>query len=195
MERRSILPSPFVGFATPSLRQGGDPFLALHREMNRLFDEAFRGFGVPEGGAGTGALAASGMAAPRIDVSESDQQLKVRAELPGVDQNDVEITLTDDVLTIRGEKKVEQEDKQENYHVMERSYGSFARSIRLPLTTNPDQVQATFRDGVLTVTLPKPAETQQKERRIQISSGQQGQAAIGQGEESGTETGTSRAAE
>jgi len=193
MERRSILPSPFGGFATPSLRQSGDPFLALHREMNRLFDEAFRGFCMPEGGSGTGALAAVGVATPRIDVSESDQQLMVRAELPGVDQNDVEITLNDDVLTIRGEKKAEQEDKQENYHVMERSYGSFARSIRLPFTADPDQVQATFKDGVLTVTLPKPAETQQRERRIQISSGGQGQAAIGQS--GGTETGTSQAAE
>ena len=82
MERRSILPSPFGGFATPSLRQSGDPFLALHREMNRLFDEAFRGFCMPEGGSGTGALAAVGVATPRIDVSESDQQLMVRAELP-----------------------------------------------------------------------------------------------------------------
>ena len=104
-ERRSISPSPFGGFATPSLRQSGNPFLALHREMNRLFDEAFRGFGMPEGGSGTGALAAVGVAIPRIDVSESDQQLRVRAELPGVDQNDVEITLNDDVLTIRGERR------------------------------------------------------------------------------------------
>jgi HSP20 family protein len=145
--------------------------------MNRLFDEAFRGFGLPEGGAGPEAIA-SGVAVPRIDVSETDQDLKVFVELPGVDQNDVEITLTNDVLTIRGEKKAEHENQQHNYHVMERSYGSFARAIRLPFAVNPDQVQATFKDGVLSVALPKPAETQQKERRIQISSGGQDQAAI-----------------
>jgi len=177
MQRRSLLPSAFGGFTTPSPRHGSDPFLALHREMNRLFDEAFRGFGLPEGGAGSEAIA-FGVAVPRIDVSETDQDLKVFAELPGVDQNDVEITLSDDVLTIRGEKKVAHENQQQNYHVMERSYGSFARSIRLPFTVNPDQVQATFKDGVLSVALPKPAETQQKERRIQISSGGQDQAAI-----------------
>jgi HSP20 family protein len=178
MQRRSLLPSAFSGFPPPSLRQGGDPFLALHREMNRLFDEALRGFGPPEGGAGSEAFASGGVAVPRIDVSETDQDLKVLAELPGVDQNDVEITLTDDVLTIRGDKKAEHANQQPNYHVMERSYGSFARSIRLPFAVNPDQVQATFKDGVLSVALPKPAETQQKERRIQISSGGQDQAAI-----------------
>ena len=175
MQRRSLLPSAFGGFTTPSPRHGSDPFLALHREMNRLFDEAFRG--LPEGGAGSEAIA-SGVAVPRIDVSETDQDLKVFAELPGVDQNDVEITLSDDVLTIRGEKKVAHENQQQNYHVMERSYGSFARSIRLPFTVNPDQVQATFKDGVLSVALPKPAETQRKERRIQISRGEPDQAAI-----------------
>ena len=105
MQRRSLLPSAFGGFTTPSPRHGSDPFLALHREMNRLFDEAFQGFGLPEGGAGSEAIA-SGVAVPRIDVSETDHDLKVCAELPGVDQNDVEITLSDDVLTIRGEKKV-----------------------------------------------------------------------------------------
>ena len=93
MQRRSLLPSAFGGFTTPSPRHGSDPFLALHREMNRLFDEAFRGFGLPEGGAGSEAIA-SGVAVPRIDVSETDQDLKVVAELPGVDQNDVEITLS-----------------------------------------------------------------------------------------------------
>src|SRR3954470_12266656 len=178
MQRRSLLPSAFSGFTSPSLRQGSDPFLALHREMNRLFDEAFRGFGPPEGGTSPEALVSGGVAVPRIDVSETDQDLKVVAELPGVDQNDVEITLSDDVLTIRGEKKVAHENQQQNYHVMERSYGSFARAIRLPFTVNPDQVQASFKDGVLTVALPKPAETQQKERRIQIGSGGQDQAAI-----------------
>ena len=177
MQRRSLLPSAFGGLTTPLPRHGSDPFLALHREMNRLFDEAFRGFGLSEGGTSPEALASGGVAVPRIDVSETDQDLTVFVELPGVDQNDVEITLTDDVLTIRGEKKVAHENQQQNYHVMERSYGSFARSIRLPFTVNPDQVQATFKDGVLSVALPKPAETQ-KERRIQISSGGQDQAAI-----------------
>ena len=167
MQRRSLLPSAFGGFTTPSPRHGSDPFLALHREMNRLFDEAFRGFGLPEGGAGSEAIA-SGVAVPRIDVSETDQDLKVFAELPGVDQNDVEITLSDDVLTIRGEKKVAHENQQQNYHVMERSYGSFARSIRLPFEMKDQDVEAKFSNGVLTVRLPKPADMQKQVRRIEV---------------------------
>src|SRR3954471_6541841 len=119
MQRRSLLPSAFGGLTTPLPRQGSDPFLVLHSEMNRLFDEAVRGFGLSEGGTSPEALASGGVAVPRIDVSETDQDLKVFVELPGVDQNDVEITLNDDVLTIRGEKKARNENQQQSYHVME----------------------------------------------------------------------------
>src|SRR5215210_8960517 len=107
---------------------------------------------------------------PHIDVSETEKELKICAELPGVTEKDVEVTLNDDVLTIRGEKKVERTNEQENYHFVERSYGTFQRSLRVPYPVEPDQVQARFEHGVLTVTLPK-AEQQQRSRRIQVQAG------------------------
>ena len=94
--------------------------------------------------------------APRVDVSETDTELKIEAELPGIDEKDVEVVLSDGRLTIKGEKKQEKEEKKKDYHMVERSYGSFARSIVLPFEADPDKVKATFAKGVLTVTVPKP---------------------------------------
>jgi HSP20 family protein len=160
MASRSLF--PFLG-GSPAERAGGslDPLLQFRREMDRLFDEVFR-YGVPT------MTGAGGAMAPRMDIKESEGELKVCVELPGVDQKDVEVTLDGDLLTIRGEKKAEAEDRNENYQIMERSYGSFARSIRLPYAANPDQVQASFENGVLIVTLPK-SQAQQR-RRIDVKS-------------------------
>jgi HSP20 family protein len=166
MARNPLSPFGFGGVGERGA--GSDPFLSLHREMNRLFDDVLRGtFGVPsrEGQGGQG-----GTLMPHIDVSETDKELKIRAELPGVTEKDVEVTLNDDVLTIRGEKKVERTNEQENYHFVERSYGTFQRSLRVPYQVEPDQVQARFEHGVLTVTLPK-SEQQQRSRRIQVQAG------------------------
>jgi HSP20 family protein len=166
MARNPLSPFGFGGVGERGA--GSDPFLSLHREMNRLFDDVLRGaFGVPsrEGQGGQG-----GTLMPHIDVSETEKELKIRAELPGVTENDVEVTLNDDVLTIRGEKKVERTSEQENYHFVERSYGTFQRSLRVPYPVEPDQVQARFEHGVLTVTLPK-SEQQQRSRRIQVQAG------------------------
>jgi HSP20 family protein len=167
---RSLIPSFFGGSPT---RQSADPFLSLQREMNRLFDDVFRGFGASPAALG------SDVSAPLVNISETDKELKVEAELPGVSEDDVEVTLSDDVLTIRGEKKAERTEQKENYHVMERSYGSFARSIRLPFPTNPDDVNASFNNGVLTLTIPKAA-AQETSHRIPIGKGQAKQQTIGQ---------------
>ena len=94
--------------------------------------------------------------------------MKVTAELPGVDEKDVEVTLTDDLLTIKGEKKREQEKKEEAYHAVERSYGSFARSLRLPFAVDQSKVDAKFKKGVLTITMPKPPEAQKSAKKIEI---------------------------
>ncbi len=117
----------------------------------------------------TGARGASGEFVPaHMDVSETEDQVRIYVELPGVSQDAVDVTLEDDVLTVRGEKKLERkEDEKENYHLIERSYGTFQRSLRLPFRVEPDQVQAEFNNGVLTVTLPKTKE-QDRARRIQI---------------------------
>jgi HSP20 family protein len=109
---------------------------------------------------------------PRVDVSESEKEIRVTAELPGIDQKDVEVTLSGDQLLIKGEKKSEAEEKKEEkgrtFHRVERSYGSFQRSMRIPYEVDPEKVQATFKDGVLTLTLPKPPEVQQKTKKIEI---------------------------
>lgn len=150
---------------------GGDPFLMLHRDVNRLFDEALRGMpasgGHQQGGSGN-------IVNANINVSETETAIRITAELPGVTQDDVEVTLDDDVLTIRGEKKFERRDEKENFHFVECSYGTFQRALRLPYPIDPEQVQAHFEHGVLTVTLPK-AGRQDRSRKIQVQSGRGGQ--------------------
>lgn len=154
---------------------GGDPFLSLHREMNRLFDDVLRGsFGGPVQSGEQG----RGMMMPHMDVSETENEVRICAELPGVSEKDVDVSLSGDVLTIRGEKKLERKDDTENYHFVERSYGTFQRSLRLPYAVDPDQVQASFENGVLTVTLSKGKE-QERSRRIQVI-GSNGQASQGE---------------
>jgi HSP20 family protein len=142
--------------------RGDDPFSALRREMDRLFEGFGRDLGWSSGDLPVGALA------PSIDVTESDTELRIEAEMPGVDEKDVEVTLTDNVLTVRGEKKAEREEKKKDYHLVERSYGSYARSVTLPFAAEADKAKASFKNGVLTITLPKPPEIAAKAKKIAI---------------------------
>lgn len=174
MARNPLTPSR-TGFG---LLGGNDPFLSLHREMNRLFDDVLRGTGLPAAGGqrqgGVGNFVNASM-----NVSETENEIRITAELPGVTEQDIDVSLDDDVLTIRGEKKFEQKNEKENFHFVERSYGTFQRSVRLPFPINPEQVQAHFENGVLTVTLPKTAQ-QERSRRIQVQArGAGGQSAQG----------------
>lgn len=148
-------------FSPGALLGGSDPFLTLHREMNRLFEDTMRG-APPQGQGQAGSLLA-----PHMDVSETDKEIRIQAELPGVSENDVELALNDDVLTIRAEKKQERREEREGTHISERSFGTFQRAIRLPFQIEPEQVQARFENGVLHVTLPK-SQPQERSRRIQI---------------------------
>ena len=155
---------------------GGDPLLDLHREMNRLFDDVFRGTGGPSGGSPQqGSL----ISMPRIDVHEDNHELCIAAELPGVTQSDLDLRLEGDVLTIAGEKKNQNEQKPQNYHVMERSYGRFQRVLQLPFAPNPEQVRAHFENGVLIVRVPKQAQ-QQRSRRIEVQGGSSSPKQTGQ---------------
>jgi HSP20 family protein len=149
-----------------SVRRGEEtnPFLTLHREMNRLFDDAFRGFDVAP--FGNGRLFDQAMGWPHIELSETDKEVKVTAELPGLEENDVELELANGVLAIRGEKKTESEDKDRLFS--ERYYGRFER--RIPVDeVEQDKVHASFKNGVLTVSLPKSPAAQQKVKRIAIN--------------------------
>ncbi|HVO01901.1 MAG TPA: Hsp20/alpha crystallin family protein [Candidatus Cybelea sp.] len=166
MSLKSLM--PFARSSTPTRFGDYDPFFGMRREMERMFDDMLKGFGATSlpavfGGNGNGA-------APRIDVKETDGGIEVSAELPGVDEKDIEVELQDDVLTIRGEKKVEKEegDKEKGYHLMERSYGSFARSIALPYSADPGKVSADFSKGVLKVVVPRPAEAAAKTKKIEV---------------------------
>jgi HSP20 family protein len=175
--------SPYRTGGLTERGMGTDPFLSLHREVNRLFDDVLRGYGPPAGTAQGG----GNLIPAHMDVSETEEEFRVRAELPGVSEKDVEVTLDDDVLTIRGEKRFERKDEKESYHFVERSYGTFQRSVRLPYAVDPERVRASFENGVLTVTLPKTKQ-QERARRIQVQAGG-GQGGQAQGAGQGTGAG------
>ena len=126
-----------------------DPFVSLQQEIERLFDDFGMRFG-------PGRNSPAGALAPRIDVAESDRAIELTAELPGLEEKDVDINLADNVLTIKGEKKSEREEKDKNYRLVERNYGSFSRSFELPRGIKSDAIQASISKGVLTVKIPKP---------------------------------------
>src|SRR5437764_6756372 len=140
------------------------PFLALHREMNRLFDDVFRGFDLAPFGSDR-FFDRFGRTAgwPNIEVSDTDKELKLTAELPGLEEKDVQVELANGVLAIKGEKHTETEDKDRLFS--ERYYGRFER--RIPVDeVEPDKVSASFHNGVLTVTLPKSPQAQREVKRI-----------------------------
>jgi len=141
-----------------------DPFYTLHREMNRLFDDVFRGFG-PLGRVGS-PLMEGQLGWPRIELSETDKTVTVSAELPGLSEKDVQVEIANGILSIRGEKKAERSD--ESKFVSERYYGSFERQIPLE-GVEEDKAQADFKNGVLTVTLPKSEPSSRNVRRIAIN--------------------------
>jgi len=143
-----------------------DPFLSLHREVNRLFDEAFRSFG--SGLPSFGGLSAFGGGWPSVEISDGDKEIKVSAEVPGLEEKDIEVLLDDGVLTLRGEKRAEAEDRDRQFS--ERFYGRFERRIPLGYEVEQDRIDARFRNGVLTVTLPKSEKAQSQVKRIAIRS-------------------------
>jgi HSP20 family protein len=156
-----------AGSHLPSIfTRRNDGLGSLFREIERTFDD-FSRRGPLAGFAGFGGDVAS---MPKVDVSEGKDAIDVTAELPGCDEKDIDVTLNEGVLTIRGEKKTERNetDKDRNWHVVERSFGSFSRSIPLPFTPDSAKVEAKFDKGVLRVKLPKPAEVAKKEKKIEI---------------------------
>lgn len=157
-----------AGSQLPSLfTRRNDGLGSLLREIERSFDDFSRRG--PLAGFGFGG---DGASMPKIDVSEGKDAVEVTAELPGCNEKDIDVTLSEGMLTIRGEKKTERDetDKEKNWHVVERSYGSFSRSIPLPFSPDSAKVEAKFDKGVLRVKLPKPAEVAKKEKKIEIRS-------------------------
>jgi HSP20 family protein len=166
MNVRELIPWNRSREVTVQRGEEANPFLTLHREMNRLFDDTFRGFDLAPFDFGRGFNRTLGW--PNIEVSETDKEVKVTAELPGLEEKDIEVDLANDVLVIKGEKKTETEHKDRLFS--ERYYGRFER--RIPVEDiEEDKVHAAFRNGVLTVTMPKLAQSQRQVRRIAINGG------------------------
>jgi len=133
------------------------PLTAFQREMNRLMESFLGTSPFPE---------AKGEWVPALDVAETENEIVVKAEVPGIDKKDIDVTIRGDRLTISGEKKDERKEKKDTYTVYERRHGSFSRTITLPTDVNLDKVEAEFKNGVLTIRLPKTEET--KARRISV---------------------------
>ena len=138
--------------------------MATERGFDRLFRDAFSSvLPVREGELPTRAWA------PAVDICENENNIVLKAELPGVDPKDVEVRVEDNTLYLKGERKFEKDTKEENYHRIERSYGSFARSFSLPNSIDAEKVVAEYKDGLLTLTLPKREETKPKTIKINVS--------------------------
>ena len=172
MNMRSLIPwGRDSNQQAPTLYRDEDrnPFLSLQRDMNRLFDDVFRSFDsrLPSMGALGGALGGFGASWPSVEISDTGQEIRVTAEVPGLEENDVEVLLDGGVLTLRGEKRSETEDKDR--HFSERVYGRFERRIPLGVEVEEDRIEARFHNGVLTVVLPKTERAQSQVKRIPIS--------------------------
>jgi len=141
-----------------------EPFrdlMTLQDRLNRMFSEPFTGVTNQES-------LSAGAFVPPVDVYEDDHGIRLKMEVPGIDEKDIDIRLENSLLTVRGERKLESETKQENYHRMERSYGSFTRSFSLPTSVNPEDVKAGYSKGVLTIHLGKRAEARPKQIKVDI---------------------------
>jgi HSP20 family protein len=152
------------------------PLSNLRREIERLFDDFSLGsWQRPSGSAfdvepfWRGALTFG--KAPAVDFTEHDKKYEITAEMPGMEEEDIDVKYADGVLTIKGEKKEEKEEKHKDYYLSERRFGSFQRSFQVPNGIEADKIDASFKNGVLTVTLPKSAEAQKREKKIPIKKG------------------------
>ena len=149
-----------------------DPIMQLHREMDRLFEDAFRGFGLgPLGREGLPTpVATGGLLRPSVDITAGEKEYTITVEVPGVAENDVKVEISGDTMTIGGEKKQEKEEKEKDYYRMERTYGSFQRVLSLPDDADADGVAANFKNGVLTITVPRRPTSDKDVKQIEIKS-------------------------
>lgn len=139
-----------------------DPF----REMEDMFDRYTRSLSLPR--RGSQEVMATGDWAPRVDIVETDKAFNIKAEIPEVKKEDVKVTVDNGVLTIKGERKQEKEDKSKKFHRIERFFGSFTRSFTLPDNVDENKIDASFKDGMLTLTIPKTEETRPKAMEVKI---------------------------
>ena len=161
-----------TGKSFSQLPQRWEPFERFRREMDRLFDDFSSGFwrGSPFDIASfRRAETASRM--PAVDVAETDKTYEITAELPGLHEKNIEVRLANGVLSIKGEKQEEKEEKEKDYYRRERSFGSFERRFQVPENVDEDKIEASFKNGILSVTLPKSAEAQKQAKKIEVKTG------------------------
>ena len=147
------------------------PFRGLRQEMDRLFEDFERGWGWPRSMFSIEPFwrrEASWAAAPAVDVAETDKAYEITAEVPGLAEKDLEVKLASGTLTVKGEKQEDKEEKKKDYYISERRYGAFERSFRLPEGIDTDKIEASFKNGVLKVVLPKTPEAQKAEKKIDV---------------------------
>ncbi|MBW1778481.1 MAG: Hsp20/alpha crystallin family protein [Deltaproteobacteria bacterium] len=156
-------------------RQGAQPpfyspVSQLHREIDRLFENFFRGFDLSPFGVSSPWVPGMGdeLLKPTLDIAASDKEYTITVEIPGVDEKDVKLELVEDTLTIRGEKRQEKEENEKDFYRMERSYGAFQRVLSLPEDADQDRIQAAFKKGVLTVSIPRKSVPASGGKRIEI---------------------------
>lgn len=143
----------------------GNPFESFRQELNRMFENFFSEMGSEP------YREALSRFSPHVDVKETEKDVRISAELPGIDAKDLEISISENVLTLHGEKKGEKEEKEDRYYSRERSYGSFHRDISLPAPVDSDKATATFKHGVLIVVIPKRTNIKEKSKKIEVKSG------------------------
>lgn len=169
LDLKSLVPWGRKSENVPVTRnEAQEAFTPLRKEIDRVFDDFFdSAFGLTK----RHSIEDWNGITPRLDVDESDKEILITAELAGVDEEDLDVTLSGDVLTIKGEKKYEYEDKENDRHYVERHYGSFSRSVRLPFEAGDEHVDAKMKNGVLTVKIPKPADIRKQSKRIEVRAG------------------------
>lgn len=168
MKLNQLIPWHWSGKTAPATTRRDEeyPVHALQRNMNRMLEDFFTGFEMEPWEPFTGA---NGGFTPAINVTDKETALEVTAELPGMEEKDIQVSLEENLLTIAGEKKEEKEEKKENgYYRMERHYGSFQRVVPLPAEVSTDKVEATFKKGVLHILLPKKPEAAAKTKKIEV---------------------------
>ena len=169
MAIKDLIPRMNRGRDSMPMRHGAhDPFHEFQRDMNRLFDDFFADFPLARHGGPEREPGLAAVFSPRVDVTETDQEVKVSAELPGMDEKDITVAMEDEALTLRGERKDEREEKGKNWYRREQSYGTFNRIIPLPAGVEGSKAKATFKKGILTVTVPKRAGEQARRKAIPI---------------------------
>jgi len=142
-------------------------FATLQDRINRVFRDSYSGAGQDE------SLSKSSFA-PAVDVYEDEHKVALKIEVPGIDENDIDVRVENNTLTVHGERKIEKEEKEENYRRVERQYGSFTRTFTLPTTVDTENVSANYDKGVLKISLPKKAEAKPKQIKVNVGSEKQG---------------------